>query len=396
MSTMLLIVIYIAFMGMGVPDSLFGAAWSAIYREFGVPIGWASYITVIIAIGTVISSLNAAKVIYRFGTANVTLVSTAMTAASILGFACSHRFIWLCICSVPIGFGAGAVDAALNNYVALHYKASHMNFMQCCYGIGVSVSPYLMSLALSKASDWNQGYFMTFWLQAGITMVVLCSLPLWRKEERAARPGEEGEGQKQVPVPLAELIKDRNIRTACIMCFATCGLEFICAGWGSTFLVEERNMTVDMGARFIISYYIGVTVGRFLAGLIADRLKSWNVIKIAEGVTCAGILFLFVPSAVFSVIGLFLLGFNAILAPNILYLAPDSFGEEISQSVTGLEMAAMYVGVLELPACFGLLTKIMPISIYPVYVAAVAAVLVWSTLHLRKGLRHKPVVTSVK
>ena len=153
MTTVLLIVIYIAFMGMGVPDSLFGAAWPAIYRELGVPVGWASIISMIIAIGTVVASLNAAKVVHRFGTAKVTLVSTVMTAAAILGFAFSHHFIWLILFSIPIGFGAGAVDAALNNYVALHYKASHMNFMQCFYGIGVAVSPYLMSLGLSKAAN---------------------------------------------------------------------------------------------------------------------------------------------------------------------------------------------------------------------------------------------------
>lgn len=387
MATILLIVIYIAFMGMGVPDSLFGAAWPAIYKELGIPVGWASYITVIIAIGTVISSLNAAKVVYRFGTAKVTLISTAMTAVSILGFSFSHHFIWLCLFSIPIGFGAGAVDAALNNYVALHYKASHMNFMQCFYGIGVSVSPFLMSLALSKASDWNQGYRMAFWLQAGITMVVLLSLPLWKKVKRDDKDGTESNTENQKPLPIKELVKDKNIRMACVMCFATCGLEFICAGWGSTFLVEAKHVTVDMGARLIIFYYVGVTVGRFLAGLIADKIKSWNVIKIAEVITLAGILLLFVPGKiVYSVIGLFLLGFNAILAPNILYLAPESFGAEISQSVTGIEMAAMYVGVLGLPALFGLLTKVLPITAYPVYIAFTFTILVISTCFLRRGL----------
>ena len=386
MATVLLIVIYIAFMGMGVPDSLFGAAWPAIYREFGVPVGWASIISVIIAIGTVIASLNAAKVVLRFGTAKVTLVSTLLTVISILGFAVSHHFLWLVVFSIPIGFGAGAIDAALNNYVALHYKASHMNFMQCFYGIGVAVSPYLMSLGLSKAANWNQGYFMAFWLQAGIALVVLVSLPLWKRVKHT-QATEQQEEAEQIPVPTKELLKDKNIRIACVMCIATCGLEFLCAGWGATFLVEARGATVDIGAKLIIFYYVGVTLGRLLAGFIADKLGSWKVIFLAEIATLGGIVLLLIPSTVCSVAGLFLLGFNAILAPNILYLAPESFGVKVSQSVTGLEMAAMYVGVMGLPALFGLLTKVLPVAVYPVYVTAVFALLVWSTISLKRKLR---------
>ena len=386
MATVLLIVIYIAFMGMGVPDSLFGAAWPAIYREFGVPVGWASIISVIIAIGTVIASLNAAKVVLRFGTAKVTLVSTLLTVISILGFAVSHHFLWLVVFSIPIGFGAGAIDAALNNYVALHYKASHMNFMQCFYGIGVAVSPYLMSLGLSKAANWNQGYFMAFWLQAGIALVVLLSLPLWKRAKHT-QATEQQEEAEQIPVPTKELLKDKNIRITCVMCIATCGLEFLCAGWGATFLVEARGATVDIGAKLIIFYYVGVTLGRLLAGFIADKLGSWKVIFFAEIATLGGIVLLLIPSTVCSVAGLFLLGFNAILAPNILYLAPESFGVKVSQSVTGLEMAAMYVGVMGLPTLFGLLTKVLPVAVYPVYVTAVFALLVWSTISLKRKLR---------
>ena len=386
MATVLLIVIYIAFMGMGVPDSLFGAAWPAIYREFGVPVGWASIISVIIAIGTVIASLNAAKVVLRFGTAKVTLVSTLLTVISILGFAVSHHFLWLVVFSIPIGFGAGAIDAALNNYVALHYKASHMNFMQCFYGIGVAVSPYLMSLGLSKAANWNQGYFMAFWLQAGIALVVLLSLPLWKRAKHT-QATEQQEEAEQIPVPTKELLKDKNIRITCVMCIATCGLEFLCAGSGATFLVEARGATVDIGAKLIIFYYVGVTLGRLLAGFIADKLGSWKVIFFAEIATLGGIVLLLIPSTVCSVAGLFLLGFNAILAPNILYLAPESFGVKVSQSVTGLEMAAMYVGVMGLPTLFGLLTKVLPVAVYPVYVTAVFALLVWSTISLKRKLR---------
>jgi len=384
MATLLLIVIYIAFMGMGVPDSLFGAAWPAIYKDLDVPVGYASIISVIIAAGTIISSLNAAKVACRFGTAKVTLISTLMTAISILGFSFSHNFIWLIICSVPIGFGAGAIDAVLNNYVALHYKASHMNFMQCCYGIGVSVSPYLMSLALSKAENWNQGYFMAFWLQAGITLVVLLSMPVWKKVKHSGQIAETEE--MQIVVPTKKLLQSKNIRIACIMCIATCGLESLCTGWGATYLVEARNISVDLGAKLIIAFYLGMTLGRLLAGFIADKIKCWNVIFFAEGITMLGVIMLQISNIVCSVIGLFLIGFNAILAPNILYLAPEDFGVNISQSVTGVEMAAMYVGVLGLPALFGFMTRYLPISVFPVYVAVIFILLTVSTAFLKKGV----------
>lgn len=386
MATILLIVIYIAFMGMGVPDSLFGAAWPAIYKDLGVPVGYASIISVIIAAGTIISSLNAAKVAQRFGTAKVTLVSTAMTAIALLGFSFSHHFIWLILCAIPIGFGAGAIDAVLNNYVALHYKASHINFMQCCYGIGVSVSPYLMSLALAEAANWNQGYYMAFWLQAGITLVVLLSMPVWKKVKHSGQNGEEE--IVQTVVSARKLLQNRNIRIVCIMCIATCGLESLCTGWGATYLVESRGISVDLGAKLIIFFYSGMTLGRFLAGFIANRIKSWNVILLAEMFTAAGVLILLIPNTVCSVIGLFLIGFNAILAPNILYLAPEHFGAETSQSVTGLEMAAMYVGVLGLPAFFGFLTRYLPVSVFPIYGTVIFVLLIVSTFGLHKKLQN--------
>ena len=384
-ATLLLVVIYIAFMGLGVPDSLFGAAWPAIYRDLNVPVGWASIISVMMAAGTVVSSLNAARVAQRFGTAKVTLVSTLLAAIAMLGFSVSRHFALLIVFSLPIGFGAGAIDVVLNNYVALHYKASHMNFMQCCYGIGVAVSPYLMSMALSKAANWNQGYFMAFWLQAGITAMLLLSLPLWKKVNHNGKAQEEA----QTVVPTKELLKNKNLRIACIMCIATCGLEFLCGGWGATFLVETRNISVDLGAKLIIAFYLGMTLSRLLAGFIADKLKSWKLIFIAEGITAVGVIVLLIPNTFCAVMGLFLVGFNAILAPNILYLAPEDFGAEISQSVSGLELAAMYVGVLGMPALFGILTRFLPVSVFPIYAAGVFAILLYTTVALKKGLSKK-------
>lgn len=383
MSTLLLIVIYIAFAGLGVPDSLFGAAWPAIYNDLNVPVGFNSIITVIISVGTIISSLNASKVVIRFGTKTVAAVSTLMTAISLLGISYSHHFVWLFVCSIPLGLGAGAIDAALNNYVALHYKATHMNFMQCFYGIGVAVSPYLMSLALSETNDWNRGYRSVFWLQLGIAMIIYLSFPLWGK---SIVDSEDNEELKQVSVPIIELVKNPKIRMSLLMCFATCGIEFICAGWGSTYLVEARGMSLEFGAKMIILYYAGLTIGRFLAGVLAVKIHPWKIIAFAEVATVLGVICMLIPATSFALVGLFLLGFNAILAPNILYLAPESYGAETSQSVTGLEMACMYVGVLVVPALFGLLTNVFSISVYPVYISIIVVFLLVSTVILKRRL----------
>lgn len=387
MATLLLLVIYIAFAGLGVPDSLFGAAWPAIYADFGVPVGFNSIITVIIAAGTILSSLNASKVMIRFGTKTVAAVSTLKTALALLGFSFSHHFVWLCVFSIPVGFGAGAIDAALNNYVALHYKATHMNFMQCFYGLGVAVSPYLLSLSLASVDDWHMGYRSVFWVQLGIAMIIFLSFPLWNRKGRAESQDREEVTQKAVPIK--ELVKNSKIRIALVMCFATCGIEFMCAGWGSTYLVEARGMSVELGAKMIILYYAGLTVGRFLAGVLAAKIHPWRIIVFTEGVATAGVICMLIPSATLALIGLFLLGFNAVLAPNILYLAPESFGAEISGSVTGLEMASMYVGVLAAPALFGLLTNVFPVAIYPVYIAVIVVVLILSTVLLKKKLKEE-------
>ena len=232
MATLLLIVIYIAFIGLGIPDSLFGTAWPAIYTEMDLPVSWASFVTVIVSGGTIVSSLLSARVINRFGTAAVTAVSTAMTALALFGFSVSGSMLWLCLFAVPLGLGAGSVDTALNNYVALHYKAVHMNFLHCFYGIGVSLSPYLMSLALSGHS-WRSGYRTVFWIQLGITAVTVLSLPLWKKAA-AARAADAPESPART-VGFGTLLKNRQVRLACLVFIGSCGLEYTCGTWGSTF-----------------------------------------------------------------------------------------------------------------------------------------------------------------
>ena len=281
MATILLIVIYIAFIGLGIPDSLFGAAWPEIYAQFAVPVSYANFVTLLISGGTVISSLMSARLINRFGAAKITAASTSMTALALLGFSFSQNMIWLCLSAVPLGLGAGAIDSALNNYVAIHYTAAHMSFIACFYGIGITVSPYLMSLALSGENGWRGGYRVVSYIQIAIAALTVLSLPLWGKV-RENRSGREEESAPRT-ASLRELAKNPSIRLVWLIFIGSCAVEFTCNTWGSTFLVAVKGMAADQAAQMITVYYVGMTLGRFLSGLAARRVRSWDLIRIGRG-----------------------------------------------------------------------------------------------------------------
>lgn len=365
MATLLLIVIYIAFIGLGIPDSLFGAAWPAIYTELGLPVSWANFVTMLISGGTILSSLLSARLINRFGTAAITAVSTSLTAAALLGFSISGSMLWLCLFAVPLGLGAGSIDTALNNYVALHYKATHMNFLHCFYGIGVSLSPFLMSLALSSGS-WRSGYRMVFWFQLGIAALTILSLPLWKKVRHAREEPEEAAVRT---VGIFSLLKQAKVRRACLVFLGSCGLECTCGIWGSTFLVQARAMTPEDAAGMITFYYIGIAFGRFLSGLLANKLSSGKLIQMGQGITLAALILVILPlPAPVAGVGLFLIGAgNGPVFPNMLHLTPETFGKEISQSVMGAQMAVSYIGILLAPALFGLIAQAISAALLPYY-----------------------------
>lgn len=382
MATLLLVVIYIAFIGLGIPDSLFGAAWPAIYQELDLPVSWANLVTIIISGGTIVSSLLSARLINRFGTALVTAVSTCLTALALLGFSCSDSMIWLCLLAVPLGLGAGAIDTALNNYVALHYNATQMSFLHCFYGIGVSVSPFLMSLALS-AGSWRDGYRTVFWFQLGIAALTILSLPLWRRVHRSGTGGAEEEEPART-VGFFQLIRQRKVQMACLVFIGSCGLEYTCGNWGSTYLVQARGMGADDAAMLITFYYLGMTVGRFLSGVLANRLDSLRLIQIGQGVTLAAIVLILLPLPVgVAGVGLFLVGLgNGPLFPNMLHLTPRRFGRDVSQSVMGMQMAASYVGTLLAPTLFGLIAQQIDAGWFPVYLLALYAIMMAGSLLL--------------
>lgn len=373
MTVVLLVVIYISFIGLGIPDSLFGAAWPAIYTEMNIPVSWANFVTILISAGTIVSSLFSAKLINYLGTAKITAVSTTITAVALYGFSCSTNIIWMCIFSIPLGLGAGAIDTALNNYVALHYKAVHMNFLHCFYGIGVSLSPFLMSLALSDNS-WRSGYKTVFLFQLCIAILTIISIPLWEKVQHSSKTISTENGRTVV---FSKLLKNKKISMSCMSFFGSCGLEYTCGVWGSTFLVISRGIPADTAAFLITFYYVGMALGRFLSGILSISINSTRIIKLGQAITLAAIIIIILPfPAYISGIALFMIGLgNGPVFPNMLHLTPENFGKDLSQSVMGVQMAASYFGIMLSPALFGLISQNISASLFPYYLLIMFAIM---------------------
>ncbi len=385
MSTLLLIVIYITFIGLGIPDSLFGTAWPAIYSAFGVAISHANFVTSIISGGTILSSLLSTRLIKCFGTAKVTAVSTAMTAGALLGFSIAPNIIFLCLFAVPLGIGAGAIDTALNNYVALHYRAVHMNFLHCFYGIGVSLSPYLMSLMLSATGNWRQGYQTVFWVQLGIAIMTIISIPLWKKVNST----DSYEEENALVIGIIDLLKDLKVRRVCLVFLGSCAIEYTCGVWGSTFLVTEKQMAVDAAAKVIMFYYIGMALGRFSSGILALKCTSQQMIKIGQCITLIAIALLLLPLSPIATSGaLFLIGLgNGPIFPNMIHLTPENFGKERSQAVVSIQMSASYISILLAPVLFGLLAQFISLALFPYYLCAMLFIMLLGTFLTRKSIK---------
>lgn len=377
MSTLLLVIIYITFIGLGIPDSIFGTAWPAIYAEFALPVSWANFITLTISGGTILSSLFSAKLIRRFGTERVTAVSTVLTAAALWGFSVSEHFVFLWLMALPLGLGAGAIDTALNNYVALHYSSSHMNFLHCFYGIGVSCSPFLMSLSLAESANWRGGYRTVFYIQLAIALLSTLTLPLWKR----VRTGENAE-ESAPSVRFRSILKMPKLYTVGLTFIGSCALEYTCGNWGSTFLVAAKGFSVDRAASIVTFYYVGMTLGRFLSGVLAAKFTSRQLVFAGQSLVITAILLLLLPfPAIVSGVALFLIGLgNGPIFPNMIYLTPEHFGKENSQSAMGLQMVLSYVGILCAPALFGVLAQKLGVSLLPIYLAILCALMVCGSI----------------
>lgn len=386
MATALLIIIYIAFIGLGIPDSLFGTAWPAIYSEFELPISFGSFVTIIISCGTVLSSVISSKIISRLGTNKVSAYSTLLTALALLGFSFAPNLWVMCFWAIILGIGAGAIDLALNNYVAIHYSATHMSFLHCFYGVGVSVSPYILSLVIAGNFGWRGGYRIAFAIQLIITLLLFLSLPLWRK----AHGGEnESEENTHKDLSFGSVLKIPGVKMMCSLFIASCAIECTCGGWGSTFLVEYKHLPAEKAAQIIMIYYIGMTLGRFLSGVLAAKLHSWKIIKLGQIVLGLALLLLILPGGVYlCALGMFLIGLgNGPLFPNFNYLTPENFGSDISQSIIGIQMASAYIGIMIAPTVCGLLGQVFGMVIFPFYLIVFYAIMIPVTIRIKTVLK---------
>ncbi len=376
MTTLLLIIIYVAFIGLGVPDSLIGSAWPAIHTDIDIPVEMVSILTFLVSGCTVLSSMFSTRIINNLGTAKITALSTAMTAFSLLGFSLVPTFWVMIPLSIVLGLGAGAIDSGLNNYVALHCKASHMNFLHCFYGVGVSISPYIMAQAFNDVG-WRGGYRYAFYVQLAISSLLIFSIPLWKKNS-STREKEEECG---VVLSLGEMIKKSEIRQVWIIMFMTNAIEYACGVWGSTYLVEEKGFSIEHGALALTIYYVGMSIGRFVSGLLANKIGTWKRIYIGCVILGLAIVIMLLPlHSVFAVAGLFLIGLgNGSVYPNMIHLTPHNFGKEVSQSIMGSQIAFAYIGVMLAPPLVSFISGVFGIKVYPVllaflYVAMIVAI----------------------
>jgi len=337
------------------------------YSLLNVPLHFAGYISMIIAGGTVISSIFSERIIRRFGTGIVTLVSVLLTAAALVGFSISHAFFYLCLCAIPLGLGAGSVDAALNNYVALHYKARHMSWLHCFWGIGASMGPIIMSSFLIRKNSWNLGYRTIGIIQFCLVMLLILSLRLWKSDKPTEKITQHNS------VKFTKLFRITGVKEVLITFFCYCTIEIITGLWGASYLVEERGISKEIAAQWIALYYIGITFGRFISGFITMKLSDRQMIRLGQIIIGCGIVVLVLPFGNSTLLpGLFMIGLGcAPIFPSLLHETPKNFGGEYSQAIMGIQMGSAYIGTALMPPIFGRMASHMSFSIFPIFIGMI-------------------------
>ncbi|GIG36950.1 MFS transporter [Cellulomonas pakistanensis] len=381
MYSLLLTIVYVAFISLGLPDSLVGSGWPVMHEDLGVPLAFAGILTMIISVGTIVSSLASDRLTRRFGAGLVTAVSVGMTAAALVGFSLSGSFWLLCLWAIPYGLGAGAVDAALNNYVALHYAARHMNWLHSFWGVGASISPFIMSYALGTRLGWSGAYGIVGGIQIALTVVLLVSLPLWGRVNpvRAVEPTEGGADDPstgRTHVPLARALRIPGVLLILTAFFAYCALESTAILWASTYLVTDRGVDTATAAAFGSLFLLGITGGRFLAGFVADRIGDTLLIRGGFATVAVGVVLIALPvgTDVLALAGLVVAGLGcAPIYPAIIHSTPVNFGRSSSQAIIGIQMAAAYTGSTLAPPLFGLLSAWAGTWIFPLFAAVLVA-----------------------
>ncbi len=370
---LLLAVIYISFISLGLPDALLGSAWPSMYGEFGVPVSYAGGISMIIAVGTVISSLLSDRLTRKLGAGKVTAISVGMTAAAIFGFSISHSFEMLCLWAVPYGLGAGSVDAALNNYVALHFASRHMSWLHCMWGVGASLGPYIMGHALMVGGGWNMGYRYIALLQVVLTVVLLLSLPLWK-----APTDNKADAEPAPAMTLAQILRIPGSKAVMVTFFCYCAAEQTAGLWASSYLVLQKEVSTQTAASFAGLFFIGITVGRALSGFLTMKLSDTQMVRLGQGIIAAGIAAFLLPLGEYAaLVGLILIGLGcAPIYPCIIHATPDHFGADKSQAIIGVQMASAYVGTCLMPPLFGLIANHITVSLFPFYLLAILILMI--------------------
>lgn len=372
MFQLLLVIIYISFISLGLPDSLLGSAWPSIYPELKVPVSYAGIISMIIALGTIVSSLQSDRLTRKLGTGKVTAVSVGMTAAALFGFSVSHSFWMLCLWAVPYGLGAGSVDASLNNYVALHYESRHMSWLHCMWGVGATIGPYIMGFALTGGMTWNGGYRIISMIQIVLTILLVVSLPLWKGKNSSGSSSENSQAQPSA-LSIRNILRIPGAKEVMVCFFCYCAVEQTAALWASSYLTLYKGVPAETAARFAGMFFIGITVGRVLSGFITMKLNDVQMIRLGQGLIGAGVLIMLLPlGAGASLAGLIIIGLGcAPIYPCIIHSTPDRFGADRSQAIIGVQMASAYVGTCLMPPLFGLIANHVSVSLFPVYMLVI-------------------------
>lgn len=380
MATLLLIIIYLCFIGLGLPDSLLGTAWPQMYMELKLPVSLEAIGNAVITVGTIVSSLNAARLIKKLGTFRIVVISTLLTAFSILGYGLAPNFYWILLLNIPLGIGAGAIDTALNNFLAVHYKASHMNWLHCFWGIGAMTGPAVMSVFINKQLGWRYGYFTVGAAQVTIVLILLLSIPVWKAHE------EMNTKEEHVVMKFFDLLKVKGVKLAMLTFLCYCATEYTIVCWGSTYLVKIREVSTATAAGWISMYYLGITVGRMLCGFIALKVNNKRLISVGLCTVLLGAVILILPLPPFAaLIGLTFVGFGcAPVFPGMISETPKRFGNGLSQAVIGAEMTSAYTGVLILPVLFGFLAARISMALIPFFVAILVVIMLISTSMLNK------------
>ena len=373
MAGLLLALIYISFVSLGLPDALLGAAWPIMQVDLNVPVSYAGIISLIIAIGTVVTSLEADRLICRLGTGKIMVISVATTALAIYGFSVSTAYWQLCLWAVPYGLGAGCVDAALNNYVAVHYACRHMSWLHCMWGLGASIGPYIMGAALTGGLSWNKGYGIIAVLQVVLTAVLLFSIPFWKKSGT-----QSAEGTAKQPLTMKQILAIPGAKEVMLAFFCYCAMEQTAILWGSSYLVVHDGMAEELAASLASLYLMGLTLGRGLNGFLTYKLSDEALIRLGQGIIALGIGIMVLPlGAAASFAGLMLTGLgSAPIYPCIIHSTPAHFGEENSQALIGVQMASAYVGICVMPPIFGIIARYLTASLLPWYMGAILAVMI--------------------